>query len=238
MALAKCVECGNDISSSAKTCPHCGIKHVQENTGWSFFDWVGTIIFIIAMYAWDPFSMFSSDTNNWRQESIGTLLQENTDKISENKQFWTTSYYLDEFGEPTSLGYITTSLPINGTYSNTATQNSELKINFLISNSSEVSIMLYKYSNNPVKTSVATKYKVLMQDNIGNRFTLTAIHNLDRFVFDAIDSKRIHDSLIKGGNIKFKIIEIDSPTTEYNFKVNIASSYDNIYKKLTNKEIR
>ena len=26
MALIKCKECGNEISSSAKTCPHCGIK--------------------------------------------------------------------------------------------------------------------------------------------------------------------------------------------------------------------
>ena len=26
MALIKCKECGNEISSSAKTCPHCGVK--------------------------------------------------------------------------------------------------------------------------------------------------------------------------------------------------------------------
>lgn len=26
MALIKCEECGESISSSAKTCPHCGIK--------------------------------------------------------------------------------------------------------------------------------------------------------------------------------------------------------------------
>lgn len=27
MALKKCKECGKDVSSSAKTCPHCGIKN-------------------------------------------------------------------------------------------------------------------------------------------------------------------------------------------------------------------
>ena len=26
MALIKCSECGKEVSSSAKTCPHCGIK--------------------------------------------------------------------------------------------------------------------------------------------------------------------------------------------------------------------
>ena len=26
MALIKCKECGNEISSSANVCPHCGIK--------------------------------------------------------------------------------------------------------------------------------------------------------------------------------------------------------------------
>ena len=26
MALIKCKECGGEISSSAKNCPHCGIK--------------------------------------------------------------------------------------------------------------------------------------------------------------------------------------------------------------------
>ena len=26
MALIKCEECGKNISSSAKTCPHCGVK--------------------------------------------------------------------------------------------------------------------------------------------------------------------------------------------------------------------
>lgn len=26
MALIKCSECGKEVSSSAKTCPHCGMK--------------------------------------------------------------------------------------------------------------------------------------------------------------------------------------------------------------------
>lgn len=27
MALAPCRECGHDVSSSAPTCPQCGVKH-------------------------------------------------------------------------------------------------------------------------------------------------------------------------------------------------------------------
>lgn len=28
MALIKCEECGESISSSAKVCPHCGVKSI------------------------------------------------------------------------------------------------------------------------------------------------------------------------------------------------------------------
>ena len=30
MALIKCTECGKEISSKAKTCPHCGAPLVKE----------------------------------------------------------------------------------------------------------------------------------------------------------------------------------------------------------------
>lgn len=36
MALIKCDECGESISSSAKVCPHCGIK-INFQTAWRGF---------------------------------------------------------------------------------------------------------------------------------------------------------------------------------------------------------
>lgn len=34
MALIKCEECGESISSSAKVCPHCGVKNQFANLPW------------------------------------------------------------------------------------------------------------------------------------------------------------------------------------------------------------
>jgi hypothetical protein len=42
--------------------------------------------------------------------------------------------------------------------------------------------------------------------------------------------------LLKGGNIKFRIKEIDTPTTQYNFTISNADWYDNAYRKLREKK--
>jgi hypothetical protein len=40
---------------------------------------------------------------------------------------------------------------------------------------------------------------------------------------------------MKGGTVKFKIVEIDTPTTEYEFTISKADWYKNAYRKLTEK---
>ena len=49
-----------------------------------------------------------------------------------NTGVWSVNYYVDEFGERTKQGYITNSLSIKGAFSNTATQDSRLNVDFLI----------------------------------------------------------------------------------------------------------
>ncbi len=150
-----------------------------------------------------------------------------------NTGIWTVNYYVDDFGEPTKEGYIRNTSLINGSFSNTATQNSALNVKFLISNSSDISIMLYEYAgNNPVKAYSSESYRVLIQDKEGNRFKLTATNYSNRLSFDKTTSRKIHGILMKGGSIKFKIIEIDTPTTEYDFTIQKANWYDNAYRKL------
>lgn len=150
-----------------------------------------------------------------------------------NTGMWSVRYYVDEFGEPTKQGYITNTLSIVGTFSNTATQNSDLKVDFLITNSSKISIQLYEYAgNNPVKAYSSESYRVLIQDNDGNRLKLTATNYSDRLSFDITESNQVHKVLMKGGTIKFKIYEIETPTTEYDFTIQKADWYENAYKKL------
>lgn len=150
-----------------------------------------------------------------------------------NTGMWTVSYYVDDFGEPTKEGYIRNTNLISGTFSNTATQNSDLNVKFLISNSSDISIMLYEYAgNNPVKAYSSESYQVLIQDNDGKRLKLRATNYSDRLSFDKTASRQVHNVLMKGGTIKFKIYETDTPTTEYDFTILKADWYENAYAKL------
>lgn len=50
MALVKCKECGKDVSTSAKVCPHCGIKSpgVKASDALKGFALIFVVIFIIA----------------------------------------------------------------------------------------------------------------------------------------------------------------------------------------------
>ena len=150
-----------------------------------------------------------------------------------NTGIWTVQYYVDDFGEPTKEGYIRNTNLISGTFSNTATQNSALNVKFLITNSNDISIMLYEYAgNNPVKAYSSESYQVLIQDKDGNRLKLRATNYSDRLNFDKTTSKKVHNVLMKGGNIKFKIYESDTPTTEYDFTINNSDWYENAFAKL------
>ncbi len=150
-----------------------------------------------------------------------------------NTGIWRVSHYVDEFGEPTKTGYITNKEYIKGQFSNTATQDSKLNVNFLITNSTDVSIQLYEYAgNNPVKAYSTTNYRVLMQDNDGKRLEFRATNYSERLSFDKKASRQVHNALMKGGTLKFKIIEFDTPTTEYEFTIPKADWYENAYLKL------
>jgi len=154
-----------------------------------------------------------------------------------NTGMWSTTYYVDDFGEPTKEGYITNKSILKGTFSNTATQNSDLNIRFLISNSSDISFKLFEYAgNNPVKAYSSDSYRVLVQDKDGKRYKLTAINYSDRLSFSEAMSRTIHNILLKGGTVKFKIVEIDTPTTEYEFTIQKADYYDNSYRILREKK--
>lgn len=152
-----------------------------------------------------------------------------------NTGMWSVKYYVDDFGEPTKTGYITNTTYIKGKFSNTATQNSELNVDFLINSSSNISIMLYEYArSNPVKSTASMwdSYQVLIQDKDGKRHELKARNSSDRLKFDKKDSRIIHKSLMKGGTLKFKISEIGRWTTQYNFIIEKADWYENANRKL------
>ena len=150
-----------------------------------------------------------------------------------NTGMWTVRYYVDDFGEPTKKGYISNTNLISGTFSNTATQNSALSVRFLISNSSDISFKLFEYAgNNPVKTFSSTSYTVLIQDKDGERLRLNARNYSDRLSFDRTNSRNVHNALMKGGTLKFRVVQVNTPSTNYEFTIQNADWYENAYRKL------
>ena len=150
-----------------------------------------------------------------------------------NLGMWKVSRYVDEFGEPTKKGYVTNTLPIVGTFSNSATQDSRLHVSFLISNPSDISIKLYEYAgNNPVKGYSSQTYSVKVKDSKGQKYGLSAVNYSDRLSFDNRDSKKVHRILMAGGQIQFWIMEDNTPTTQYQFAIENADWYENACTKL------
>jgi len=162
-----------------------------------------------------------------RQERLANL---------NNTGIWRVGFYVDEFGSETSTGYIRNRTPIRGTFSNTATQDSKLDVVFLITDANDISIQLYEYAgNNPVKAYSSQGYRILVEDAEKVRLTLTGWNRSDRITLDKPQSNKLHSSLLKGGNLKFRIVEMSNNTTQYAFDISNATYYDNAYRLLTEK---
>ena len=55
-------------------------------------------------------------------------------------------------------------------------------------------------------------------------------------MFEAGASRIIHNALMKGGTVKFKIEEKEYRTTVHNFEISNARYYENAYRLLLEKE--
>lgn len=158
-------------------------------------------------------------------------LEESSDPS--NTGMWELTYYVDEFGLPTDTKYIRNAEYISGTFSNTATNNSDLNVRLLI-DEDDVSIMLYEYSRSQVKNSYSkgTEYRVSVLDSSGERHILTGRMYSDRISFYPTDTNTLLGVLKAGGTIRFSIVESDRTTTKYNFVIEDCSYFSNAYDLL------
>lgn len=163
-----------------------------------------------------------------------------------NLGIWKIRTFVDEFGENTKEKYITTK--VGGTFSNSATENSSLIVDFIIENKENIAIQLYEYSsNNPVKDDGL--YTVMVQDKNGNRYRLNAFNHSDRLIlsdsqyYDKTGNKVLEKShalmlwkiLANGGNIKFRIENLSYANSIYNFSIKKADWIENAYLKIGGK---
>jgi hypothetical protein len=187
------------------------------------------------------FSQISATTNsgdNVILNSDGTWNYKNkTTTNIEGFGDWEVKYFVDEFGDPTNTGYITTKELISGSFSNSATNNADLLAQFLIKDSANVGLKLYEYKSNVVKAYSTKSYSVIIKDSEGKKHSMTCniYKGGDRLYLDDSDKKnhisKFHNLLVKGGNLTIIITDSEYGLTNYKITVN-GDGYKNAFNTL------
>lgn len=105
------------------------------------------------------------------------LVYENTMDVDAITGLWATSYYADEFNEPTDEWMISNKENFTGTFSNSAATDAELQVKFVVDDAQffsdqkgNITIFLYEYGNRLVKNSSSiytVQYKITMRTGEG-----------------------------------------------------------------------
>ena len=169
-------------------------------------------------------------------ESNGTwkFSEDAPKKVDEGNSIWKVKYYVDDFGDFTDNGYITTD--VLGKFSNSATTNSELGVRFIIDD--DVAIKLFEYNrNHSVSGKISTKTYLIHIKHNGKRLpSFTARNFSDRLIVDKKGSKDLITIFKMGGSFTFKIIEdTNYSSSDYLFKIEDASGFKIAWNQLFNK---
>lgn len=135
------------------------------------------------------------------------------------KETWTKDFYVDDFNEPTDEWFISSSF--TGTFSNSATNNSNLS-GYILIDQTYVSFILYEYNRNQVKNiySHEEEYTIVTRDVNGNeqQFTGYIYSEGDRVIVSDAQTSAMKELLKNGEKIKFYIYETDNSVTNYLFQ--------------------
>jgi len=162
----------------------------------------------------------------------------NTEVQVTESGIWEIKPFVDEFNMPIEETYIVSEI-IQGTFSNSATTNSDLLAvvfceefeGFL-----EIKIRLVEYGRNIVRNpySSAKYYSVVMMDNSGQKHYYTAndaimIAKGQDVRFTPPLTKATVAALKEGGTIRFAISEKENPITSYVFSIEDSSGFDIVF---------
>ena len=159
-------------------------------------------------------------------------------KVTEGTGIWAIKYFVDDFGDPTDEGYIAHDYYIRGTFSNSATNNSNLNVYFLISGPDNIAVQLYEYAgNNPVKAYGTDEYKIMVKSSDGVKHSMSGrmYEGGNRIYIDPSSKKnhisKMHLILMSGGEVSVVISKSDYGLSTYKFKVD-ADGYKNAFTQL------
>lgn len=144
-------------------------------------------------------------------------------------------YYVDEFNQPTSDGYVVNETYLYGTFSNSATTDSDLFVQVL-ADGKDITFFLYEYGRNLVKNSSSRyveEYDITMKTADGTKHDIsgTIYCGGDRLFIDDKYIDTVLTALQSGEIVSFYIVQSDRTTTTYLFSVpttNFAEKYQEL----------
>ena len=172
-----------------------------------------------------------SDTNSKWEDSDKELelIKESLKNIPIEKKelpMWEVKQYVDEYGDLVGDKYISNTILIEGTFSNSAVTNEKLLVEILIGKK-YIDFILYEYGSRRVKDKSGRIYRVGLKHNGDiistskfNRFPpCEARMGTDRIrVKGGRKFKRLKNAFLEGGDLKFHIVQqITGIESEYKF---------------------
>ena len=141
---------------------------------------------------------------------------------------WKTGFYVDEFGDKTTDGYV--SITATGTFSNTAIANSPLTAKMFINTGSrDPWFRLYEYAgNNPVKGVYSDSSVNMLNCRVkkGEMQPFTAYFNqykgADSFRLDKEGQANLRDAIVEETSVKISCYLVEYPTTKYRFDMDFS----------------
>ena len=135
---------------------------------------------------------------------------------------WEKRAFVDEFNLPTDDYYVINKAPFTGTFSNSATTNSDL-LAYLIIDADYVGVRLIEYGDYVVKNSFSKDevYSTALMDPAGEKYYFdgTMAAGSDRIVYKSEARDMILDALCQDGIVRFSITEKDNEVSRYIFAV-------------------
>ena len=159
-------------------------------------------------------------------------------KTSSSSSQWTKKKFVDEFGDSTDQAYISLNSNKTGTFSNSATTNSSLKWQIIIT-TDYVGFVLYEYGWSQVKgfQSYPDTYQVSIKESDGTITTISAKNYADRVMTTTTsDYQKLINILKKEKEIKISIKETGSAaSSSYNLGSFNCSGFKSVYNTLKTK---
>lgn len=173
------------------------------------------------------YSYFEEDKSDTSEPEIPSL-RNDIDNVS---GLWEKAYYIDSFGDYTTSTYLRLKEKIIGTFSNSATTNSRLRVQFLVDSPREMAIKLYEYGDQEVKTysSNPSPYYIYVKDENGNTHMFKGKNTSDRIVIEESDCLSLHELMMVNNSLKFYLTY--ETLNSYNFTLTIDQSYREAFSK-------